>query len=137
MATPFDGWLRELEAAGKGPVTLRATRGRKLVFTLRMVGNWTDSVLRGEVRDKLDSGEPLAQFTISAPVVATIDTVEKSTFTISLPAGNGTNSTGSLPADARKAGFIELPFDILAIRPGKDEELLIGGSLRVMGRVTI
>lgn len=131
----FDTWLRQLTAAGKGGFALpAATRGRKWAFALRLEYNFTGATIRGQVRAAPDAaGAPLVTLVVSGPVYAAPYT----TFTISLAAGSGANSTGILPADSDFDGLVELPLDVLLTPAGGDEELLFGALLPVLGRVTL
>lgn len=131
--TTFDPWLRALAAAGKGPVTLREERTRKLEAAFILAGDWTGATLRGAVRLSPDAaGAVLASFAVTGPVVAS----GVSTFTVSLAAGSGANSTGSLPADGEGGGVARFAYDLLITPLGDDEEVLVGGVLEILGRVT-
>ena len=135
MATPFDEWLRQLAASGKGGFTLpAATRGRKYSFGFQATADFTGATLRGEVRLAPDAGgAALATFTCSGPTVA----LGVTTFTIVLLAGTGANSTGILPADGDGDGLVELAVDVLLTPSGGVEELLFVAKLPVLGRVTL
>ena len=51
MATPFDEWLRQLTASGKGGFTLPAAlRGRKYVYGFQAAADFTGATMRSEVR---------------------------------------------------------------------------------------
>ena len=134
METTFDPWLRALRDAEKGPVVLtQATRGKAWEHAVAMAGDWSGSTMRGEVRSYPDAeGDPLATFVVSGPVIAD----GYSTFTLSLAAGNGENSTGNLPADSDADGIERFPFDLLITPSGEEEELLFGGFLPIRGRIT-
>lgn len=132
MATQWDDWLRQLAAARKGPVTLYASRGRAFETTITLAADYTGSTLRGQVRAAPDAASNLASFTVSGPTVAGGQT----SFVISLAAGSGANSTGVLPQDSSGEGSISLPFDLLLTPSGENEELLFGGTLVVLGRIT-
>lgn len=131
MAT-FEPWLAQLAAAGKGPVTLYATRGRAWRTTITLAGNWTGATMRGQIRLEPDAAASLASFTITGPVVVG----DSTQFTLSLAAGAGANSTGVLPADSAGENFIELPFDLLLTPSGGVEDLLFGGNFILIGRIT-
>src|SRR5688572_26000615 len=99
MAGTWDEWLAALKAANKGPLIApelpSATRGMYWSTTIELPGDWTGAALTGTVRASPDASTALATFSVSGPSVA----VGTSTFTISLAAGTGANSTGVLPAD--------------------------------------
>ena len=131
MAT-FDPWLAQLAAAGKGPVTLYAFRGRAFSQTITLSGNWTGATMRGQIRLEPDAATSLAAFTVTGPVIVG----DATQFTISLAAGSGANSTGVLPADAAGENYIELPFDLLMTPAGGAEDTLFGGVFTLVGRIT-
>lgn len=125
----FDDWLAALGAAGKGPFTLFASRGRVWSFALRLAGDWTGATLRGQVRSAPDAGG-------SAPATFTVSSVSVSggysSFILSLTA----TQTGALPAPAAGDGKVDLIYDLLLTPSGGDEELLFGGIFTVYGRAT-
>lgn len=131
-----ESWLQRLKAAGKGGIRLDAnpaTRGRAWSMPVVLPADFTGATMRGQIRLEPDAaGAALAEFAVSGPVVAD----GTSTFTLSLDAGTGANSTGILPADADADGAEDFPFDILLPPDGGTEELLVGGILPVVGRIT-
>ena len=130
MNTPFDEWLRQLKLGNKGPVRLSlVTRGRKWEQSVSLVGDYTGATMRGEVRVSPDAvGSAEAEFTVTGPVVAG----GYSTFTLSL----STVETEALPSDGDADGVEFLPYDLLLTPSGGDEELLFGGVLPLIGRIT-
>ncbi len=135
MTTSFDEWLRQLAAGGKGGFVLSpATRGRVYNFAFRAAADFTGATMRAQVRAAPDAaGSPLATFAVTGPVVSG----GFSTFTLTLAAGSGANSTGALPADGSGDGVIHLPVDVLLTPQGGAEELLFGAALPVLGRITV
>lgn len=133
MSTTFDDWLRHLGVARKGPLRLpAATRGLAWSEPIRLSGDWTGATLAGAIRMAPDaSGAALASFTITGPVVAG----GYSTFTASLAAGTGANSTGILPGDDDLDGAVELPFSFLITPSGGAQQLLVGGVFPLLGKV--
>ena len=133
MATTFDEWLRQLALARKGPLRLpAATRGLSWSEPIRLSGDWTGATLAGAIRIGPDAGgAALASFTVTGPVVAD----GYSTFTLSLAAGSGGNSTGVLPADDEFDGIVELPFSLLITPSGGSQQLLVGGVFPLLGKV--
>lgn len=132
--TPFDGWLSQLAGSGKGGFTLpAASRTRKYTVGVQIPGDFTGATMRAEVRAGPDAGgSALASFTVTGPVVAG----GNSTFSLSLAAGSGANSTGVLPADAAGDGTVWLAVDVLLTPSGGTEELLFGAALPLVGRIT-
>ena len=137
MATKWDIWLSELARALKGGVRLvPARRGSAYSQSVSLPGDYSDAAFRGQVRSSPDaSGDPLASFTFSTPAYGS-ETM-RTILAFSLASGTGTNSTGALPADGDFDGVEEFPFDILMTPDGGTEELLFGGVLPVVGRVTV
>lgn len=134
MASQWDTWLRALAAAGKGGIRLEgASRGRAFTLLVHLAGSWTGATMRGDVRIRPDAAAALSVFTVTGPVVAN----GYSTFTCTLAAGTGANSTGVLPADTDLDGVEEFPFDLLLTPSGGTEELLLGGVLPVTGRIIV
>ena len=131
----FETWLRELRLAKKGGVRLAAaSRGREYVLRIAMPGDLTANTVRGQVRSAPDAvGSPLATFFVTAPTFSSGQT----TFRALLPGGTSFNATGSLPEDANGDGTAEFVFDFIMTAPDQSPELLFGGVLPVVGRVTI
>lgn len=137
MASKWNVWLSELSRASKGGVRLvSARRGSAFSQAITLPGDYSAASFRGEVRANPDaSGTALAAFTFTTP---TYDAgTGKTSVSFSLAAGSGANSTGALPADGDFDGVEEFPFDILVTPSGGTEELLFGGVLPVVGRVTV
>ena len=130
----FDEWVRQLAAARKGPVTFpAASRGRAYATAITLNGDWTGATLRAEARLYPDAGgAPIVTFGVTGPVVAS----GASTFTLTLAAGSGANSTGAFPADADLDGVEQFAVDVLLTPDGGTEDLLFGGVLPLLGRVT-
>jgi hypothetical protein len=137
MVNKWATWLSELDRAGKGGVSLRpAIRERSWVLRVSFSGDNSAATFRGEVRISPDTtGDPLAAFSFSTPEYDS--ELDKTSVSVSLAAGTGANSTGSLPSDDDANGVEEFPFDILMTPSGGAEEVLIAGVLPVLGRVTV
>lgn len=134
--TPFDDWLAQLRRARKGGVALLpAVRYHAFKQPLRLPGDWSGTTFRGQVRRHPDSATLLASFSFTSPVFD--PETGKTLVTFSLAAGNGANSTGILDAPDDGSETAWFAFDVLATRPSEAEELLIGGTLPVIGRVTV
>jgi hypothetical protein len=131
--TTFDEWLRQLALARKGPLRLpAATRGLAWSEPIRLSGDWTGATLAGAIRIGPDAtGAALATFAMTGPVVAG----GHSTWTPSLAAGTGANSTGILPGDDDADGVVELPFSFLITPAGGAQQLLVGGVFPLLGKV--
>lgn len=134
MTTQFDEWLRALARAGKGPAPFPGmSRGRLWKYNIRLPGDWTGATMRAQVRLYPDApGDPLATCNVFGPFVEADGTV----FQLQLAAGVLGNATGSLPADADGDGVTELAIDVLLTPDDGEEDLLIGGVLPLLGRVT-
>jgi len=135
MTTQFDDWLRALAAAQKGPVTFpAASRGRTYSTTVSVQGNWTGSVLRAQARLYPDApGSPVATFAVSGPVISIVGGFAYSTFTLSLTS----TITAGLPSDVDLDGVERFAIDVLMTPAGGAEDLLFGGVLPLLGRVTV
>ena len=136
MTSKWDSWLEQLQRALKGGIRVApANRGAAWTQLVTMPGNLTTATLRGQVRIAPDNaGTPLAAFSFTS---ITYDAPsDRSSFTASLAAGVGANSTSALPSDTDMDGVEEFPFDILITRSGSPEEVLFGGLLPVIGKVT-
>jgi hypothetical protein len=127
--TQWTDWLGQLAAAGKGPVPISdVVRGRDWLWGVNLDADFTGASLAGDVRAAPDaSGDPLATFTVSGPVVT--DGVSR--FTISLDAA----ATAALPADGDGNGVEAWPYMLFLTPAGGAAELLIGGALTLMGNV--
>lgn len=129
-------WLRALRAARRGPVGESdgwpsATRGLAWSAPVAIAGDWTGASLEGTISSSPDAESPLATFSVSGPVVAD----GWSTWTLSLAAGTGADSTGALPADVDQDGVVRLPFMVRITPDGGDQQLLFGGLFTVVGAV--
>lgn len=134
MTTTFDEWLRRLRAARKGPVEFQsASRGRLWKQAIRLPGNWTGATVRAQVRLYPDApSAPLATCSVTGPFIEGLTSV----FVLQLAAGSGSNSTGAMPVDPDGSGAVDLAIDVLLTPAGGEEDLLFGGTLSVLGRVT-
>lgn len=134
MTTQYTAWLAALAAARKGPVTL-PTATRKLAYSqvITLNGDFSTAAITGQIRSAPDSDTILAAFTVGTLSFAGGLT----SFTISLAAGTGANSTGVLPADSDMDGVEYFPFDILMTPSGGAAERLFGGLLPVSGHITL
>lgn len=134
MATQFDVWLREQARTEKGGVVLAAaSRGRKYTLPINLPASYQGATLAGRVRAAPDAtGDPLATFAVSSPVVA----AGVATFTCTLAEGSGADSTGALPADGDLDGVEYFPVEFELTPDGEDEaELLFAGLLPVSGSI--
>lgn len=127
--TQWSDWLGQLAAAGKGPVPISdVVRGRAWQWGVNLDADFTGASLAGDVRAAPDAtGDPLATFTVTGPVVEGGVT----RFTVSLNAG----ATAALPADGDGNGVEAWPYMLFLTPSGGTEELLIGGLLTMMGNV--
>lgn len=136
MATTFDTWLAACHAAGKGGARWiwTATRGLAYTGVVDMDGDWTGATMAAYVRQQPDAaGDPLVEFTVTGPVVATVDGAPRSVFTFTLASGTGANSTGILPADDDGDGVVDLPLFVTITPSASSEQLYAGGIMRVIG----
>lgn len=132
-STHFQDWLNLLAIAKTGPYTLKpAVRGQLWTFSFSVPGDLTTATLTGEVRSGPDSGTALAEFTIGTPAFNDGYT----TWAISLAAGTGPNSTGSLPSDGDGNGTEYFPYDFLLKPSGGSAGRLFGGLLPLSGHIT-
>jgi hypothetical protein len=130
----FDDWLRDLAAAGKGGITLTARRGLAFNLLFTLPGDWTGATLEGQVRTAPDAASSLSAFTCST---GTYDAgLGLTPFTATLDAGTGVGSTGVLTAAPTGDPHADFVFDLLLTPSGGDKELLFGGVLRLLGKVT-
>lgn len=133
----FETWLHELTLARKGGVRLSGIRrGSAWSQSIVISGDYSGATFRGSVKVAVDADDPaLASMTFGTPTYSA--ETGKTTVTMSLAAGTGANSTGSLPSDSDGDGVEDFPFDVLMTPSGGTEELLFGGVLAVIGRVTV
>lgn len=127
--TQWMDWLRQLATAGKGPVPISdVVRGQAWQWGVNLDADFTGASLAGYVRAAPDaSGDPLATFTVSGPVVANGMT----RFTVSLSAA----ATAALPADGDGDGVEAWPYMLFLTPSGGTAELLIGGLMTLIGRI--
>ncbi|WP_288413869.1 hypothetical protein [uncultured Novosphingobium sp.] len=134
MQTQFDEWLRQLAAAEKGPVPFKnMTRGRLWRQDIYLPGDWSGATMRAQIRLYPDApGDPLVTCNVFGP-----DLVGDTTkFQLQLGAGSAGNATGALPADGSGEGVAQFAIDVLLTPAGGVEDLLFGGVVTVLGRVT-
>ncbi len=139
MKTAFDDWLQQLAAAGKGGSLLAddeiptATRGEVFTYPIVLPGNWAGGTIEASIRATPDAASALATLSISS---ASYDSVTgMTTWTASLASGTGTNSTGSLPADADGNGFEAFPISFFFTPSGGTRQLLFGAPFILLGKV--
>jgi hypothetical protein len=129
--TNFELWLRRLAAAQLRVDSIPpAFNGLKWEEPIEIEGDWTGATLEGSVCIE-PNATPLASFTITGPVVA--DGV--STWTASLAAGTGANSTGKLWSDAGDTdgdAVIELAAMFRLTPNGGSKSVLMGGVFSVL-----
>lgn len=123
----WNDWLRELRAAGKGPLDLpAATRGQAWECPFEIEGDWTGADLEGSVSiAPALSLSPLVSFSITGPVVAD----GWSTFTLSLTSGQ----ISGLPSDGDLNGESKFPYMIRLDPSGGSKDTLVGGLFTVLG----
>jgi len=130
MSSAYTDWLLSL---GKLRADLPpCVRGLAVSHTLTYPGNVTTATLAGSVKAAPDATSELAVFTIGTPVFA--DGV--TTWTFSLAAGSGSNSTGALPADTNGDGVEMFIYDLLLTISGGTARRIAGGLFPVSGFVT-
>lgn len=129
--TTFEDWLRRLAVAEllveNVPPAFRAIKWEQPV---EIEGNYTGAALEGSV-SLAPNSTPLAVFSFTGPVVAG----GFSTWTASLAAGTGANSTGKLWTDAGDGdgnGLIELAMMLRLTPSGGSQDVLLGGVFTVM-----
>lgn len=133
MRTPFDNWLSELRRAGKGGRILPAhTRGRTFRQLFRLPGDFSAAEFRSEIRAAPDATAALVAFTFSAPAYDAA--TGKTTVVMSLSAANSLPPVLPAPTDPDATAWY--PFDILVTPSGGTADLLLGGVLPIIGRVT-
>lgn len=128
MDTTFDPWLKELEAAKKGPVELRIDRGLPFRYVMALQLDLTGAVFTAALRTEPDAGvAPLVSFTVTSGVAAGVTTV-----TLALTK----EQTAALPADGDGDALVALAFDLLVVPAGGTQSRLLGGTAIVSGKVT-
>lgn len=138
MATAFDGWLRQLSAAGKGGSALSltdippATRGLAWSMPVRFAGDWSAGTIAGTIRAAPDAATALA--TISFTAGSYDSGTGFTTWTASLASGTSADSTGVLPADTDGDGIEVFPMAIYLTPSGGSQELLFGGIFTLLGK---
>lgn len=135
MMTTFDTWLAALAAGMKGGNSVSlplATRGLKWEHDIEIAGNWTGAALEGSVSSAPDAASPLATITVGALAYDAGDDV--TTWTVSLAAGTGANSTGVLPTDGDGDGVEYLPCAFYMTPSGGSKELLFGAAFPLTGK---
>lgn len=139
MPTPFDDWLQQLAAAGKGGSLLTATdippavRGNAWSMPIRFAGDWTTGTIAGSLRAAPDAASALAAISFTA---GSFDSVTGfTTWTASLASGTGANSTGSLPADTDGDGVEQFPMAVYLTPSGGAQLMLFGGLFTLLGKV--
>jgi hypothetical protein len=130
MSSPYTDWL--LSLGGLRADLPPCVRGLAVSHTFTYPGDVTDATLEGSVKASPDATSELAVFTIGTPEFA--DGV--TTWTISLAAGSGSNSTGALPADTDGNGVEAFVYDLLLTLSGGTAERIAGGLFNVSGFVT-
>ena len=139
MTTTFDAWLQIHAAARKGGSALSlidvppATRGLRWQMTVSLAGNWTTGTLSGSVSASPDAASPLVTFGVTSPSYD--GGTGKTTWTISLSAGTGANSTGILPSDTDGDGQEAFPMAVYLTPSGGSQELVFAAALYVSGKV--
>lgn len=130
MSTPFDAWLRQLAAAGKGPASLHIDRG--LPWSARFVLNsaFPGATFSGSLKLYPDAGgAALATFTASAAEVDGSYTA----FTLSLT--DSQTTLASVP-DSDGNGLVQMAYDVLMQPAGGTLKRLFGGVATIAGKVS-
>lgn len=130
MSTPFPEWLASLGGL-RGDLP-PAVRGLRMEHTLTYPGNVTTATLQGAVKASPDATSELAVFTIGTPS----HSAGVTTWTFSLAAGSGSNSTGGLPADSNGDGVETFIYDLLLTLSGGSAQRIAAGLLPISGFVT-
>ena len=131
----FDGWLRALARAGKGPDTIDdIRRGSAWRQSLEIEGDYRDATVRGEIRSAPGAaGDPLASFNVDPPVFDPADGADGVTrFELSL----ASSVTALLPEAGDGSGQTTLYYDLLLTESDGSEELLWGGPAIIFDGVT-
>lgn len=126
----WTGWLNELRAAGKGPVTLRAIdRGLPYTYILGFGADYSGDAFAASLRASPDAGgAPIETFTMTVDVFA--DGITPVSFSLT------PSETAALPADGDFDGLSELVFDLLHTPAGGTQYRILGGNVQVSGEVT-
>jgi len=139
MNTSFDTWLARLAAGGKGGSALSAsdiplaTRGLKWEMPIALAGNWTTATMSGSVSASPDATSALATFSFTS---GSYDAgTGFTTWTASLAAGTGEDSTGILPSDTDGDGVEYLPMMIRITPSGGSAQTLLGAAFAICGKV--
>ena len=133
MSTTFDEWLRQLAAAGKGPVNINIDRGLPFEWSFALAGDWTGATVASSLRLYPDAaGSTVEDFTVSSPSVDGEAGEEFTTFTLSLSA----TDSGALPAAIAGEAISQLAFDVLLTPDGGAQQRIFGGCATVTGKVT-
>lgn len=128
--TNFEPWLRRLAAAQLRVDSIPpAFRALKWQQPIEIDGDWTGSTLEGSLSLE-PNGAPIATFAITGPVVAG----GVSTWTASLAAGTGANSTGALftANDSDGDGIVDLAAMFRLTPSGGSKAVLMGGVFTVL-----
>ena len=136
MSTSFDTWLQTLAAGSKGGSAISlplATRGLKWEHDIEIGGDWTGSTLEGSISAAPDAASALATVTVGSLTYDSGDDV--TTWSVSLAAGTGSNSTGVLPTDTDGDGVEYLPIAFYMTPSGGSKELLFGAAFPLTGKV--
>lgn len=138
MARSLNDWLAELAAAGKGgyddagnPLVLRVPRQQQLVIRSSAARDFTGAAMRGEVRrwpDSAEADDPLASFDCDVGTYSDGVTILTATLTAA--------QVRALPAAAPRGVEFDCVFDLWITPSGAEEEMLLGGVLRVLGTAT-
>ena len=134
-------WLVQLSAAGKGgldalgfALVFPARVGIKFQLNIPLPADYTGATMRGQVREYPDATTALAEFTCNNEGFSAGVT----NFACTLPEGESgvANSVASLGTPPARNAAKDYVVDFLITPAGADEELLMGGILRVLGRAT-
>jgi hypothetical protein len=139
MKTDFDEWLALLAAGNKGGPDLcpgvipAAVRGQAWTCAIELPGDYSGATIAGAIRVTPDAPSALATMTVTSGTYS--GATNTTTFTASLAAGTGSNSTGALPADTDGNGYVALPAALTITPSGGSPELLMGWAFIVQGKV--
>ena len=132
----WDDWLRKLAKDGKGglglsgkPEVRAIDRGLPYEYTLAIGADVSGDAFEASLRASPDaSGSTLADFTVTVGAYAAGVTP----VTLGLTSGQ----TSALTADADLDGLEEFVFDILWTPSGGTQQRLLGGVIKISGKVT-
>ena len=132
----WDDWLRKLAKDGKGglglsgkPEVRAIDRGLPYEYTLAIGADVSGDTFEASLRASPDaSGSTLADFTVTVGAYAAGVTP----VTLGLTSGQ----TSALTADADLDGLEEFVFDILWTPSGGTQQRLLGGVIKISGKVT-